>query len=159
VISRARALIVAVAAIATACGRAETPRPYEPGLGEIMTLNQMRHAKLWLAGEAGNWPLAAYEVDELEEGFQDAATFHPTHKDSPVSIAGSIAALTPGPIRALRGAIEQRDPAKFAAAFDALTEACNDCHRAANFGFNVVTRPTGSAFPNQDFSPRARSSE
>jgi hypothetical protein len=58
-----------------------------PGLGEIMTLNQMRHAKHWLAAQAGNWPLAAYEVDELEEGLQVAIEFHPTHKTSPVSIA------------------------------------------------------------------------
>ncbi|MGE5413642.1 MAG: hypothetical protein ACM3NW_05660, partial [Syntrophomonadaceae bacterium] len=39
-----------------------------PGLGELMTFNQMRHAKLWFAGEAGNWKLARYELDELGEG-------------------------------------------------------------------------------------------
>jgi hypothetical protein len=39
-----------------------------------MTLTQMRHAKLWFAGQAANWPLAAYELDELHEGMQDAAT-------------------------------------------------------------------------------------
>ena len=27
--------------------------PYEPGLGEIMALQQMRHIKLWFAGRAG----------------------------------------------------------------------------------------------------------
>ena len=46
--------------------------PYVPGLGEIMSATQMRHLKLWYAGQAGNWPLAAYEVDELEEGFAAA---------------------------------------------------------------------------------------
>ena len=40
-----------------------------------MTLTQMRHAKLWFAGQAANWSLAAYELDELNEGMQDAATF------------------------------------------------------------------------------------
>src|SRR5689334_13319976 len=58
---------------------------YAPGLGEIMTLQQMRHTKLWLAGEAGNWDLAAYEIDELGEGFDDVIKFHPTHKESPVA--------------------------------------------------------------------------
>ena len=149
--ARAALLCLALAA----CERQEAPAPYTPGLGEIMTLNQMRHAKLWLAGEARNWPLAAYELDELEEGFADAATFHPTHKDSPVSIADSIAAITRGPVGALRTAIAAKDAAQFTAAFDALTEACNDCHRSANFGFNVVTRPTGSSFLNQDFAPKA----
>src|ERR1700692_621005 len=46
--------------------------PYAPGLGEIMTLTQMRHLKLWLAGAAKNWELADYELDELKEGFDDA---------------------------------------------------------------------------------------
>ena len=56
---------------------------YVPGLGELMTLQQMRHTKLWLAGEAGNWPLAAYEIKELGEGFDDIVKFHPTHEESP----------------------------------------------------------------------------
>src|SRR5947208_2225088 len=39
---------------------AQPKEPFTPGLGEIMTLQQMRHLKLWFAGQAGNWPLAAY---------------------------------------------------------------------------------------------------
>src|SRR5262245_21284515 len=67
---------------------AAAPAPaeaYTPGLGEIMTLQQMRHTKLWLAAEAGNWDLAAYEVKELQEGFDDVVHFHPTHDESPVA--------------------------------------------------------------------------
>ena len=45
--------------------------PAGPGLGEIMTLQQLRHIKLWFAGRAGNWPLADYEIGELNEGFED----------------------------------------------------------------------------------------
>ena len=45
--------------------------PNLPGLGEIMSLQQMRHIKLWFAGHAGNWPLADYEIGELKEGFDD----------------------------------------------------------------------------------------
>ena len=36
-----------------------------------MALQQMRHIKLWFAGRAGNWPLADYEIGELNEGFDD----------------------------------------------------------------------------------------
>jgi 3-oxoacyl-[acyl-carrier protein] reductase len=36
-----------------------------------------------------------------------------------------------------------------------LTQACNGCHQATNFGFNVMTTPTGNAFLNQDFAPLA----
>ena len=72
-----------------ACREAATPAggpdAYVPGLGEMMSLQQMRHAKLWFAGQAQNWELASYEIDELGEGFDDVVKFHPTHKDSPVA--------------------------------------------------------------------------
>jgi len=148
------AAIAVVMLLAGACSRDESlAETYTPGLGEIMTLNQMRHAKLWLAVQAGNWPLAEYELDELEEGFDDAVTFHPTHKDSPVSIAEVIPIMTGEPVKALRAAIDKKNIAAFTAAFDSLTAACNSCHQATNFGFNVVTRPSGNAFLNQDFAP------
>lgn len=136
-----------------ACGSGDEPsRSYTPGLGEIMTFTQMRHAKLWLAGEAENWELAAYETDELEEGFDDAVEFHPTHKDAPLPLSEVLPAMTSGPVAALRAAIGKRDKGAFEEAFDSLTTGCNNCHRTMKFGFNVVRRPTADAFPNQNFS-------
>src|SRR5262249_53615530 len=44
-----------------------------PRLGEMMVQQQMRHIKLWFAGDAGNWPLADYEIDQLKDGFDDVA--------------------------------------------------------------------------------------
>src|SRR5579862_5049499 len=63
----------------------QRPEAYVPGLGEIMSLQLMRHAKLWLAGSRGNWALADYELDELREGFEDASNLHPTHERAPVA--------------------------------------------------------------------------
>jgi len=34
-----------------------------------------------------------------------------------------------------------------------LTKACNDCHQATNFGFNVVQRPATNPYSNQVFAP------
>ena len=135
-----------------ACSQERPGDTYAPGLGEIMTLTQMRHAKLWLAGQVENWPLASYELDELEEGFDDAVEYHPTHKDSRVLIKDVLPAMTAAPIQALRSAVEDKDSTRFAQAFDALTAACNSCHQATDFGFNVVVRPSGNTFRNQDFS-------
>ena len=42
---------------------------YHPELGEQMLGIQLRHARLWFAGEAQNWNLAAFEVQELKEAF------------------------------------------------------------------------------------------
>lgn len=126
---------------------------YIPGLGEIMTAVQMRHAKLGIAGAAGNWPLADYELDELEEGLNDAVTFHPTHKDIPQSLTTLVPEFMKTPIDNMRDAVKTQDLAQFNAAFDNLTTGCNGCHQAAAFGFNVVTRPTAAPMPNQEFAP------
>jgi len=154
---RASAHIAVVALALTGCERAvPPPTAYAPGLGKIMTFTQFRHAKLWAAGEAENWALAAYEVDELDEGFQDAVTYHPTHKESRVPLAKVLPAVVTPPLAALRAAIGRHDKLAFESAFDELTTACNACHRAMNFAFNVVRRPSAAAFFNQDFAaPKA----
>jgi hypothetical protein len=58
---------------------------YKPGLGEFMTATQLRHAKLWFAGKQNNWDLAAYEIDEIKEGLEDAARLHPKFDGAPVA--------------------------------------------------------------------------
>jgi hypothetical protein len=126
-------------------GRRES---YAPGLGEIMTLQQMRHTKLWLAGEAGNWELADYEIKELREGFDDVLKFHPTHEDSPVAPKDAIPRIITVPITDVQAAIRTKDTKAFEEKFDALTKGCNDCHDAMNFGFNVVQRPASNPYPN-----------
>ena len=50
-------------------------------------------------------------------------------------------------------AIKAQDQTRFAQAFDAVTDGCNACHRAANFGFNVVTKPAANPYSNQAFAP------
>jgi hypothetical protein len=145
--------IVLLAMASPACRQPASGTPYTPGLGELMTLQQMRHTKLWLAGDAGNWDLAAYEIKELGEGFDDIVKYDPTHEGSPVAPKDAIPRMVLGPVADLRAAVEKRDASAFKPAFDALTQACNDCHQATNFGFNVVQRPAANPYPNQTFIP------
>ena len=140
-------------ASAPAAAAAAPNEPYEPGLGEIMSLQQMRHTKLWLAASSGNWPLADYELKELGEGFDDIVKYHPTHEESPVAPKDAIPRMIPGPLKDLRAAVDKKDMKAFGGAYDSLTQACNDCHRATNFGFNQVKRPDSNPYPNQIFTP------
>ena len=57
------------------------------------------------------------------------------------------------PIKELRAAVDKKDPRAFAAAYDTLTAACNNCHQATNFGFNRVQKPSSNPYPNQLFAP------
>ena len=138
--------------VASACSR----DAYVPGFGEIMSLQQMRHTKLWFAGQAGNWPLAEYEVEELGEGFDDVVKYNPTHKDSPVSPRDAMPRMVTGPLDDLRRAVEKHDAAAFAQTYDALTESCNRCHDAMNFAFNRVQRPAMNPYPNQIFATKIK---
>jgi hypothetical protein len=145
----------------SACQRPPQATPtttdaYVPGLGEFMTLQQMRHTKLWLAGEAGNWRLAAYEIKELGEGFDDVVKFRPTHEESPVAPKDAIPRMVTAPVAEISAAVAKQDLKAFEQGYDALTKACNDCHQATNFGFNVVQRPATNPYPNQVFAPAAK---
>jgi hypothetical protein len=152
------------ALLSMACGRSAAPggalshpqEIYVPGLGEMMSLQQMRHVKLWFAGQADNWELADYEIDELGEGFDDIVKYHPTHKDSPVAPRDAIPRMVTGPLGDLRKAVDAKNSAAFVQAYDSLTAACNNCHQATNFGFNAVQRPAANPFSNQVFAPARR---
>jgi hypothetical protein len=149
-------LLLAVPALgAAACSDRNGPadEPTAPALGEIMTFTQMRHAKLFFAGEAQNWELAAYELKELGEGFEAAARAHVEYEGEPVDEL--LAEHMNPPLEALGAAVSAHDRAAFATAFEHFTQACNACHEHVHFGFNRVIRPTALPVVNQDFRPAA----
>src|SRR5882724_8837847 len=147
------ALLATSVPLGVGCGT-RTTDVYVPGLGEMMSLQQMRHVKLWFAGQAENWELADYEVDELGEGFDDIVKYHPTHKESPVAPKEAIPRMVTQPLTDLRAAIEKKDARAFVQAYDSLTSACNNCHQATNFTFNAVQTPATNPYPNQVFTRR-----
>ncbi|HKF69513.1 MAG TPA: hypothetical protein VKB36_23370 [Vicinamibacterales bacterium] len=142
---------VVVSMFACACGRSAR-EDFVPELGQLMLLQQARHTKLWFAGEAGNWALADYEAEELGEGFDDVIKYHPIRQEMPVAPKDAIPRMITEPLASLRDAIRQKDHALFAERYDALTTACNNCHRATNVGFNQMQRPETNPFPDQIFS-------
>jgi len=152
----ATTIMAAMIAVTIGSRSAAAPAGYVPGLGEFMTATQMRHSKLWFAGQAGNWALASYELDEIKEGFADITRFHPTHPGSPVSIREILPKLMAAPLARLHVAIRSQNLDKFDEAFDSLTASCNACHQAEKFGFNVIIRPSSNPYTNQDFSPLQR---
>src|ERR1700704_7186100 len=96
--------------------QAQPNEPFTPGLGEIMTLQQMRHLKLWFAGQAGNWPLADYELDELKEGYEDIVKYFPTKDDVPTGPMAS--AVIEKEVAELNKAVEAKNAKQFTAAFE-----------------------------------------
>ena len=151
-VSIAVMLIAALVPLSAAAQKAPAPKPYRPGLGDLMTMTvQPRHIKLLLAGHEQNWPYAKYELHELEEALERAVRVWPRFKGTPMG--GIMDAIAKGPMAELAKAIERKDEVAFDAGYEKLTEGCNACHQAANVGMVVIKVPSGSSFPNQDFRP------
>lgn len=148
-----RTVTVAIALASSVMFAAAQPAKehYEPGLGEFMTATQLRHAKLWFAGRKNNWDLAAYEIDEIEEGLEDAARLFPTFEGIPV--AEMIKTIIGPRIEKLETAVRAKSSAKFMIAFDELTSGCNSCHTGANKPFIRIQRPIEPPLTNQNFAP------
>lgn len=115
-----------------------------PGLGEIMTLQQLRHIKLWFAGHAGNWALADYEIGELNEGFEDV---------DKLLGGGTADKMVGAPLKELQKAVDDKNSSAFVAAYDGLSAGCNSCHHALDHAFIAIQRPTTLPYSDQSFAP------
>lgn len=120
-------------------------RTYKPGFGEFMSSIQVHHAKLWFAGQNQNWQLAEFEMHEISETL-DAIQQYQTEREE----SKKVGLLTPS-LDAVKDAIVKKDPALFNSSYHLLTNSCNNCHKEANFGFNVVKIPETPPFSNQAF--------
>ena len=129
---------------------------YLPSLGDIMVATQLRHFKLWHAGQVKNWALAKYELAQIKVSSDDATRLH---LDIPAANMRTMARSADE----VGGAIETKDSVKFARAFQRLTSECNSCHEAAGFGFIAIKEPRlspieTSPFSDESFSPKQASS-
>jgi cytochrome c553 len=120
---------------------------YRPKLGDIMEVTQLRHFKLWYAGRVKNWPLANYELEQIQSSFEDAMTLYP---GLPIADMNTMAK----PAARIGEAIKSKDNNNFAKAFGEMTAACNGCHQSQGFPFIVITVPTSSSFSNQLLHPK-----
>ena len=106
---------------------------------------QAHHSKLWFAGQNENWKLADFEVHEIMEAIEDIQKFQTERKESQM-----IGMINPA-LDSINNAIQQKNSTLFKSSYILLTNTCNNCHRSANFEFNVVKIPDTQPFSNQDF--------
>ncbi|MBV8538706.1 MAG: cytochrome c [Alphaproteobacteria bacterium] len=146
-------ILLAVMGAPLATAQNASPAPaYRPGLGDLMVETiQSRHIKLALAGHSKNWPLAAFELGQMEESFDRVAKVWPMWRS--YSIADMVEVVK-APMAALQEAIKAKDGQRFDAAFGQLTDACNGCHTGVNRAMIVIKTPDTSNYPNQDFAPK-----
>lgn len=136
---------------ALAALEARLTEKFTPGLHSLMMEFQHRHATVWFAGEARNWPLTDYFLHEMEELVEDIGEFHPVWRD--LRVADMLADVTVPAIEAMEDAVDAGDLNAFVSAYDQLTMACNGCHAPADKAAIVIQRPTSPPLTNLRYLP------
>jgi hypothetical protein len=125
---------------------------FKPAMDDLMTmLVQPRHIKVYYAGQAKNWTLAGFELNELRGAFGRIGRTIPTYRNVGVDMA--VTTIIAEKIKALDAAIKAKDSEQFTATYGELTAACNTCHQALEHAFLKITVPDAANYPDQDFRP------
>jgi hypothetical protein len=134
------------------------PRPglvildFKPAMDDLMTmLVQPRHMKLYYAGQAMNWRLAAFQVNELRGALARIGRTIPNYRN--INVDTAVASIFTDKLKAVDAAIKTSDLAQFNAAYGEMTGACNDCHKGMEHPFLVIKLPEAGGFPDQEFRP------
>ena len=134
---------------------AEPPKSDEdalkPALADLMTLTQLRHYKLWYAQKVENWELSQYELDRFRSTIERIAKLYP--EASSVAQAKLIREKSDPALDEIAKGIAGKNQQIFESGFLKLTDACNQCHKAAGFSFIAIQVPTRSPYANQSFEP------
>jgi hypothetical protein len=124
-------------------------RAQSAGLGEYMSTVQLHAAKLWFAGQASNWKLSKYELDELAETIEAAEGLHAQRNG--VDISSVLQGVRLAQLPLFDQAISRTNLRTFGETYDQLLAACNNCHRLAGYEFIHIIPPTREPVTNQQW--------
>jgi hypothetical protein len=131
---------------------------FKPAMDDLMTmLVQPRHIRLYYAGEAKNWQLAAFQVNELRASLARIGRTIPNYRN--INVDTAVASIFADRLAAVGAAVKAGDPAQFTAAYGEMTNACNDCHKGMEHPFLVIKVPDAGFFPDQEFRPETSSKQ
>jgi len=122
--------------------------------GELMSEVGHRFETMGRAVKAHRYELAAFELDELQEIFEEDLP----HAERPklpteVNLDGLAEAFRMTHPPELGAAIKAHHQAGFAKAFARAAETCNGCHKATGHPFIEVPSTPGRAVPRMDPLP------
>jgi hypothetical protein len=121
-------------------------------MDDLMTmLVQPRHMKLYDAGQAWKWQLAAFQINELCGALARIGRTIPNHRN--INVDTAVASIFADKLKAVDAAVKAADLAQFNAAYGEMTAACNDCHKGMEHAFLVIKVPESGNYPDQEFRP------
>jgi hypothetical protein len=125
-------------------------RGQAPRYGALMLEVGRRFELLGEAADAGRWELAEFELQELEEVFDELALAPSPEESHEVDLQGIREAFLETHPPELASALQRRDTAAFAEAFERAALTCNGCHKASGHAFIEVPTVPGQRVPKLD---------
>ncbi|MGK0362209.1 MAG: hypothetical protein ACI9U2_004529 [Bradymonadia bacterium] len=121
----------------------------EVELSPLMLRLQIHMDKLYWAGKAQNWPLAAFYTHELNETLETITKAKIVDEGVNVSVLAN--PMLAGALGGLDSAVKAKRG--FVAKYEATVQACNGCHAATKHEFIRIQVPTRPIFSNQVYAP------
>jgi len=118
----------------------------QPGLARLMPDIADRMWKCWYAAEAGNWPLATWQLKELKKLMRLCVFTRPKYTED-------LDAYCRDDLGPLTAALDAQDFPAFATAYAAAVERANWYHEKWNKEF-IVWRLPDAPPPDLDLRPR-----
>jgi hypothetical protein len=151
-----------VAASLAGCATTPAPAPArEPAvaqarrLGDAMDEAGRRFRRASRAVQSNRWDLAAYDLHELDEIFDEDLANSQWHGKPEL---GRLAVqLRANQLTGLHAAVTAHDRVGFAAAVAATARACNDCHKQADVAYIEISTELGAEAPVIDTLPATAS--
>jgi hypothetical protein len=125
-----------------------------PELGQIMNVIAVHFSKLYFAVEADNWPLAKFELKELEENLERVPVIQPVEKG--VQMAGVIDSFQRTQLTDLEDAMDQHNVGQFRRIYSECVAMCNGCHKSTAHPFIQITVPSAPPVGNQSWKVTAQ---
>ena len=129
------------------------PSPPEPPAryGALMSEVGARFERMGRAAAAHRRELAAFELGEIGEIFEeDLPGAEPPRESQGVDLGGVADAFRRTNLPELKAALDSKDAAAFRAAYARAAETCNGCHRASGHVFIEIPTEPGQPVPRLD---------
>ena len=110
-------------------------KSYKPGFGELMNLVHHHFDELHRAGQNANWQYAEFEMHEMQEAFDNIATFQAQRKETT-----QLKMIFPALDR-MKQTLKNPNAEDFNKSYIDILNTCNACHKQTGYDFIKITKP------------------